>query len=178
MVSSNYYEASEIDLSTGLENIVSRYNNVRIIIIDYSYPVSKKKPRSIKNLNDREKALQEIISNAFKNRINPKNNLLDFLESLDRTYPPKNKINPYSGRSSNESPDAKVSYVSPSELPSGDGRRALGVYNTMDHSIRIANNLPPHVERFVYHHEIAHSMGIHDEAEADRYAASIVGYYI
>ena len=72
---------------------------------------------------------------------------------------------------------APISYVSPSELPHGKGWKALGKYNPREHKIYIANNLSPRRERFVRHHEIAHSKGIYDEHEADLYAARMTGDY-
>ena len=72
---------------------------------------------------------------------------------------------------------APISYVSPSELPHGRGWRALGKYNPKEHRIYIVNNLSPRRERFVRHHEIAHSKGIYDEHEADLYAARMTGDY-
>ena len=72
---------------------------------------------------------------------------------------------------------APIRYVSPSELPHGQKWRALGAYNPKEHRIYIANNLPPRIERFVKHHEIAHSKGIYDEHEADLYAARMTGDY-
>lgn len=81
-------------------------------------------------------------------------------------------------KASKEKPYANVLYVPPSELPSGDGWRALGMYDPVTNMIYIANNLSPAEERFVYHHEVAHSLGIRNEAEADDYAASQTGYRI
>ncbi len=71
---------------------------------------------------------------------------------------------------------AKVIYVSPQELPSGIEWKVLGQYDPNTHTIYIANNLDPAVEKFVYYHEEAHSVGIRSEKIADDYAASRVGY--
>ncbi|VVB79006.1 Uncharacterised protein [uncultured archaeon] len=82
-----------------------------------------------------------------------------------------------SGRNkSSKSRDAKVHYVDSSSLPHGYGWKALGLYDPSTHTIYIADNLSPEVEKFVYWHEIAHSMGIYNEKRADDFAASKTGY--
>ena len=73
---------------------------------------------------------------------------------------------------------AKVVYVSPSELPSSFKGKVLGIYIPSQHTIYIANNLSEYQRNFVYHHEVAHALGIKDEVQADNYAASRVGYHI
>ena len=116
-------------------------------------------------------SLEELIKKPNDTPLTPKNNIINAYETL-RNYsnsisPPINS-DPISG--------AAVYYVSPSQLPSGDGWRALGLYNPSTHTIYIANNLSPKDERFVYHHEVAHALGVYDEAKADAYASSKVGY--
>jgi len=74
--------------------------------------------------------------------------------------------------------DAKIYYISPEKLPHSRNWRALGLYVPYMHTIFIADNLPPKIEKFVYYHEIAHSLGIMDEEEADRFAAKKCGYYV
>lgn len=73
---------------------------------------------------------------------------------------------------------AKVVYVSPSQLPSSSDGRVLGQYHPLTHTIYIANNLSPKLEKFVYFHEQAHSVGIKSERLADKYAAEKSGYMI
>lgn len=52
------------------------------------------------------------------------------------------------------------------------------MYDPSTHTIYIADNLPYNIERFVYHHEVGHALGIRNEQQADNYAASKVGYNI
>lgn len=80
--------------------------------------------------------------------------------------------------SKNKDTTAKIYHVPSSSLPHGKNSRVLGLYDPNDHSIYIANDLPPHVEKFVYYHEVAHSLGIIDEREADKYATKKCGYYL
>ena len=84
--------------------------------------------------------------------------------------------NNFSSQSINEKSKAQVIYVSPNELPSGDGWKVLGQYDPNTHTIYVANNLSPDVEKFVYYHEEAHSLGVMDERAADDYAAAKTGY--
>ncbi|MDO8460752.1 MAG: hypothetical protein Q7S74_06600 [Nanoarchaeota archaeon] len=71
---------------------------------------------------------------------------------------------------------AQVIRISPSELPKVSRGLVLGMYDPRTHTIYIANNLSSYVEKFVYHHEVAHSLGINSERAADAYAAARVGY--
>ncbi len=116
-------------------------------------------------------SLEELIKKPDKIPFAPNNNIINAYETL-QNYPNSRSAltnaDPISG--------AAVHYVSSSQLPSGDGWRALGLYNPSTHTIYIANNLSPKDERFVYHHEVAHALGIYDESKADAYAASKVGY--
>jgi hypothetical protein len=73
---------------------------------------------------------------------------------------------------------ARVIYVTPDALPSGNDWRALGAYDPATHMIYIANNLNPQLEEFVYAHEEAHSLGIESEIIADIYAASKTGFLL
>lgn len=100
---------------------------------------------------------------------NIKNSLEKFVE---------NTLIGYTNSNVNKESKAHVIYVSPNELPSGDGWKVLGQYDPNTHTIYVANNLSPDVERFVYYHEEAHSLGIMDERTADDYAASKVGYHL
>jgi len=77
-----------------------------------------------------------------------------------------------------EETDAAVIFVPPNYLPHGRFWKALGVYVPYTHTIYIANNLPPRVKKFVYYHEVAHSLGIMDEREADMFATQKCGYFI
>jgi len=76
----------------------------------------------------------------------------------------------------NSKTKARVVYVSPNELPSGNGWKALGQYNPNTHTIYIANNLDPQTTAFVYYHEEAHAYGIMSERLADSYATTRTGY--
>ena len=84
----------------------------------------------------------------------------------------------YSDNHKNQRSKADIIYVSPGELPSGIDWIALGTYNPSTHTIYIANNLSPDIEKFVYYHEEAHSLGIRSERLADDYAAAKVGYHL
>lgn len=99
-----------------------------------------------------------------------KNNLEEFVNSTLIEY------SNFSSQNINEKSKAHVIYVSPNELPSGEGWKVLGQYDPNTHTIYVANNLSPDVERFVYYHEEAHSLGIMDERTADDYAAAKTGY--
>lgn len=111
-----------------------------------------------------EKFLGDRTKNGLYNELN------EFIESSLVYYRALKKENTVSR--------ARVIYVSPNELPSGDNWKVLGQYNTANHTIKIANNLSPDVERFVYYHEEAHSIGIMDERIADDYAAAKAGYHL
>ena len=114
---------------------------------------------------------EELLENIINNKNNEKENLEGLIDKALLKYSEfyfDNNLNPKS--------KARVIYVSPEELPSGIGWKVLGQYNPSTHTIYIANNLSPNVEKFVYYHEEAHSIGIYDERLADNYAASKVGY--
>ncbi len=72
----------------------------------------------------------------------------------------------------NQKSKAHVFYVDSSALP----KNVLGMYVPSMHSIYISNSLTPEEEKFVYYHEEYHSLHGAGEAQADNYAASIVGY--
>lgn len=116
-------------------------------------------------------SLEELIKKPIEIPPVSKNNIINAYETL-RNYPSSSSLPVNSDPASG----AAVYYVSPSQLPSGEGWRALGLYNPSTHTIYIANNLSSRDERFVYHHEVAHALGKYDEAEADAYATSKVGY--
>ena len=97
-------------------------------------------------------------------------NLEDFINSTLIEY------SNFSSRNINKKSKAHVIYVSPDELPSGDGWKVLGQYDPNTHTIYVANNLSPDVEKFVYYHEEAHSLGVMDEKAADDYATAKTGY--
>ena len=99
-----------------------------------------------------------------------KNSLEEFVNSTLIGY------DNFSSQNINEKSKAHVIYVSPNELPSGDGQKVLGQYDPSTHTIYIANNLSPDIEKFVYYHEEAHSLGVIDERLADDYAAAKTGY--
>ena len=71
---------------------------------------------------------------------------------------------------------AYVFYVPSHALPSGNGWRALGMYDPKTHSIYVANDLSSRDKEFVYHHEVAHALGEMDEDRCDNYAAVQTGY--
>ncbi|MDP2925101.1 MAG: hypothetical protein Q8N99_01890 [Nanoarchaeota archaeon] len=74
--------------------------------------------------------------------------------------------------------EPQVYLVPPNHLPHGDSWKALGIYVPQTHTILIADNLSPKLEKFVYYHEIAHSLGIMDERKADEFAKKKCGYNI
>ncbi|MBS3093157.1 hypothetical protein J4456_01090 [Candidatus Pacearchaeota archaeon] len=78
----------------------------------------------------------------------------------------------------NSKSGANVVYVSPNQLSSSSEGRVLGQYHPLTHTIYIANNLSQELEKFVYFHEEAHSVGIKSERLADKYAAEKTGYMI
>jgi hypothetical protein len=69
---------------------------------------------------------------------------------------------------------AKITYVSPSQLPDG----VLGFYSPSTHTITMSNNLSSYEHQFVKAHESAHALGIINEDLADAYANSQVGYHL
>ena len=71
---------------------------------------------------------------------------------------------------------ADIRYLPPDWMPSGPGWRALGMYDPKNHTIYLANNLPPSQMRWVLAHEKAHARGIRDERIADMEADHEVGY--
>jgi len=88
--------------------------------------------------------------------------LLSFTPIIyDNSYQPN--IDPISG--------AKVNFVSSASLPSGEGWRALGIYNPVSHSIAVDyQDQPPADVHSTYLHEQAHALGIYSEIAADMYA--------
>lgn len=122
--------------------------------------------------------------NSLENFLSDKKNLYGLLEKIvlkdvetsESIF--KNKLISYAKKSKQKNNEgyANVVYVSPEQLPSGNGWRALGMYDPSINTIYIANNLSPQEEKFVYYHEVAHSLGIRDEAEADNYAALRTGH--
>src|SRR3989344_2551284 len=107
-------------------------------------------------------------------RAHPTNRILDIYPDLNRLD--KNRAREYSGDDTDPASGAAVRYVSPYELPSGDGWKALGMYDPSTHTIYIANNLSESERRFVYHHAVARALGIHSEFQADAYAESRTGH--
>ena len=145
------------------------------------------------NHNELESELESLLREYYKDRQyneNDENKYVERIISLENLLKnPKNKDEKYIGehyykedknqiRNVNIDPKsgAHVFYVPPSTLPSGDGWKVLGMYDPHTHTIYIVNNLSLHEEKFVYHHEVAHALGVYDESQADDYAAKIVGY--
>jgi len=125
--------------------------------------------------NKKENPLEEIVLKDKKeNIVNPYRPQISYLKD------PYEQKQIYSKQGSNIDPisGATVHYVSPSQLPSGYGWKALGMYDPSTHTIYIADNLPYNIERFVYHHEVSHALGTRNEQQADNYASSKVGYNI
>lgn len=100
----------------------------------------------------------------------PKNNIIPRAEFLKYLKPAQ--------QNQNRDPKSKafVFYVPPSYLPSGNGWRALGMYDPLIHAIYISNDLSPKETEFVYPHEVSHALGVTDESIADSYAISRTGY--
>jgi hypothetical protein len=123
-----------------------------------------------------EKKLDSYTEKRAYDSIIPKINFIPFEEivpylKLKNLSDSNNtNIDPVSG--------ARVKNVMPYELPSGQGWKALGMYDPSTHTIYIANNLSYREREFVYHHEVAHALGVSNEAQADNYAQSKVGYMI
>jgi len=121
-----------------------------------------------------EKYFQEIIKRAFQEFDFQGNPIeIDFQDNGQEKMQEERELlleNPEIG--------ARVFHVPLSYLPHGSSWKALGIYVPYEHAIYIANNLPPRVEKFVYWHEVAHSLGIMDEKEADNFAAKKCGYYL
>jgi len=72
---------------------------------------------------------------------------------------------------------ANVVYVGP--MLTKDGKRICGYYNPQTHTIAVDYTLSPEEQEFTYYHEVWHSLnlpGSRNEALADQYAASRVGY--
>lgn len=82
---------------------------------------------------------------------------------------------PLQNKSRDPKSGAFVFQVPPSFLPSGNGWRALGMYDPLIHTFYIANDLSLNEKEYTYHHEVAHALGITDENIADSYAISKTG---
>jgi|GEM_PF-3244680 len=118
------------------------------------------------NLIDKfEEYFQEMMKSAFQE--------LDFQDTCQEEMQWGGEV-----LLENQETDARVFHVPPNSLPHGRSWRALGIYVPYEHTIYISNGLPPRVEKFVYFHEVAHSLGIMDEKEADKFAAKKCGYYL
>ncbi len=158
-----YLEEYEIfaTVETDEENIPHLEKNLETIIenlLKDTNPNTKRKDPKIINLEDR---IKNIIPK--KERENPE-------EIYYPNEDPKEKD--YSIGSTDRKSGAKVIYVDQSSLP----LNVLGLYKPSNHTIYINKDLPAYQKEFVYHHEVAHALGIRNEVEADKYAASIVGY--
>ncbi len=143
----------------------------------YDVYLEKYKIHVLIKLPDKKNSLDSLIENIekeLKDGIDSKSKLeqtilrdykklIDFHSSIKKQYT-KNTIDSATG--------VQIFYVPSSALP----KNVLGMYVPSTRTIYIANDLPNNVERFVYHHEIAHAKGIKDESLADNYAASIVGF--
>lgn len=67
---------------------------------------------------------------------------------------------------------AKIVRVGKAELPNG----VLGLYDSINHTISVRNDLTGREERFVREHEDAHGLGLRDEMRTDGFASSRTGY--
>lgn len=121
-------------------------------------------------INEIEKHFEEIIKSFFHEfeQTNPIE--VDFDENFDQAD--EEEILEESET------DAAVFYVPADYLPHGRFWRSLGIYVPDNHAIYIANDLHPKLKKFVYYHEVAHSLGIMDEKEADMFATKKCGFYI
>lgn len=150
---------------------------IKSLSISISIQIQNNNPNSLEDRLQEEKKQEEVTLEE-----NVKENIIEFPYQPEDSYI-KNKyqrteIYQFGNNTTDNSSGAAVRYVSPSQLPSGPGWKALGMYDPSTHTIYIANNLSPEIERFVYHHEVAHAKGIRNEQQADSYASSIVGYNI
>ena len=144
--------------------------------------VNEEQETNLEERLEEQESLEEITLEEIA--LNDKNKIIEFPYNPEGHYTKnkysRTKIYPINNNHgiTDQSSGASVRYVSPSQLPSGPGWKALGMYDPSTHTIYIANNLPPHIESFVYHHEVAHAKGIRNESQADAYASSRVGYNI
>ena len=131
--------------------------------------------KKIINLEDRLKKSKDgkyIFPEDYKNPERERDNIIYYPEFL------KNKEKLDSKESLNRDPKsgAAVIYVPQSSLPSTPNGKVLGMYVPSTHTIYISKDLLEYRRSFVYHHEVAHALGIEDEMQADNYAAGQVGY--
>lgn len=131
--------------------------------------------KKIISLEERVKKIRDkkyILPDDYKNPEKDSNIIYypEFLKNKEKFDKESLNKDPKSG--------ATVVYVPQSSLPSGPGYKVLGMYVPSTHTIYISQDLPEHQKRFVYHHEVAHALGVSDEARADNYAAQQVGYYL
>jgi len=111
----------------------------------------------------------EYKQNSLEDIIQPDEIKSEEKINIDESY--NNKLVDYLN-SKQKSPDldkdymsgAKISYVSPNELP----KDVLGMYDPQSHSIYIRNDLPEPTRNFVEKHESAHARGLRDEWKTDR----------
>lgn len=152
--------------STKISILIQKACEVKAINLEEKLKEQEKSKTTLEEIALNEKNITEFPYNPEDHYINDKYKITEI-------YPITNNQ-----RDLDQSSGASVRYVSPSQLPSGYGWKALGMYDPSTHTIYIADNLPPDIERFVYHHEVAHAKGIRNESQADAYASSVVGYNI
>ncbi len=127
--------------------------------IDASWLKYHPKPKEIER--DKKSTLITLLEQVPKDIIEPEKPYIRLRKpDLDRDY----------------ETGAKILYVSPDELPQTFSSRVLGMYDSITHTIYIANNLPAKVENFVRWHEVGHAKGIRNEAIADAFAQSKTAY--
>jgi len=170
-----------------------KYNSILVV----QYDSQKEKPASKKDLESLVEKIEEKLSNnkeskiinledrvnkiSNRNSISPKDyhpeeneeNIIYYPNS--KTYE-KNSSKESIGNTIDPKSGARIIYVPSSSLPSGPGYKVLGMYNPSNHTIYISKDLSEYQRSFVYHHEVAHALGIRNEIEADAYASRQVGY--
>lgn len=180
---------------TDYQLIKSQKCHITLLI---GYAPEKNAALQKKNLENLVEEIEEQLEKISQNNDFPTSleNLLNQLDEEKYLLPPENKdkniLYPdftikekYPKRESSQTPTnkdpksgAKVEYLPSFMLPHGNGWRALGMYDPQTHTIYVANDLAEHEKDFVYYHEVAHALGIHDEMQADNYATRQVGYSI
>ncbi|MDO8508836.1 MAG: DUF3810 family protein [Nanoarchaeota archaeon] len=157
-IENNSQESSSLEsIVKKVENEIEKIDGKKIIsLVDHLKNI-KPKENKIEDYHPEKDKENKIYYPIFKK------NQLD--EGLSREIQ-STAIDPKSG--------AKVIYVPQSSLPSN----VLGMYVPSSHTIYISRDLPEYKRQFVYHHEVAHALGIRNEVQADNYAASVVGYHL
>ncbi len=142
-----------------IENQFEEIGNKKIISLE----------EKVKKIKDKKYIFQEDYKNPEKD-----DKIIYYPEFLKN----KEKLDVKEFLNRDPKSGARIIYVSQSSLPSGPGYKVLGMYDPSKHTIYISQDLPEYQKRFVYHHEVAHALGIRDETFADNYAAQQVGYHL